>query len=215
MAGLVGIGVLLVIFVALAIIVWIAIIWFSKDEEEDNDSAFGINFIAGNSKGRAIGIENGVILGKDDRKVINFSPRDVRIKDAKQISDVEVIVDKNHIVTLPKGTWSRDKNINIYLPPSPDKFPEPLKNHEFGKILMLYTALKDADNAEIDAFKEGMKRQKAHIISMGAGEISVEKINQIDELFQQSLDAIKESRKKDDGGSGFAPPRFGSGGTPQ
>jgi hypothetical protein len=76
-------------------------------------------------------------------------------------------------------------------------------------MFMLWTALKNADNGEIEAFKEGMKRQKAHIISMGAGEISIEKITQLDEYFMEALDAIKDTKKKDEGAGGFTPPRFG------
>ena len=208
--ALVGIGIMIVLFVAFAILTWIAIIYFSKEEDEEIDAPIGLNFIAGQTDGRAVGVEKYVNEGKEGRKVITFSARDVRIKDIKQMPDVQVIVDKNKTITLPKGTWSKDKNINIYLPPSVDKFPEPLKKTEFGKILMLYTALKDADNGEIDAFKEGMKRQKAHIQAMGAGEISIKHLTQINELFQETLDSIRESKKKDENTSGFSPPRFGS-----
>lgn len=207
--ALIGVGVMLVLFIAFGILTWIAIIYFSKEEEEERDNAYGINFLTHNTQGGAIGVEKYVKYGKDGRRIIKFSPRDVYVKDVKQILDIDVIVDKNKTISIPKGLWSKDKNINIYLPPSPDDFPEPLKKTEFGKILMLYTALKDADNAELEAFKTGMARQAEHIKSMGAGEISVERITQLDEMFQEALDAIKNTRKKDDGAGGFTPPRFG------
>lgn len=207
--SLVGTGILFVIFVAFAIITWIVVIHFSKEEEEERDNPYGINFLTGNTDGGAIGVEKYVKYGKDGRRIITFSPRDVYIKDINQIPDKQIIVDKNKTISLPKGFWSKDKNINIYLPPSPDAFPEPLKKTEFGKILMLYTALKEVDNTELDAFKEGMKRQAEHIKSMAMGEVSIEKITQLDEYFQEALSAIKDSRKKDEPSSGFSPPRFG------
>jgi len=215
--ALVGVGVIIVLFIAFAIGIWIAIIWFSKDEEEERDNPYGINFMTQHTQGGAIGVEKYVKYGKDGRRIVKFSPRDVYVKDVTQIPEMDIIVDKNKTISIPKGFWSKDKNINIYLPPTPDKFPEPLKRTEFGKMLMFWTALKDADNAEIEAFKTGMSRQSEHIKKMGAGEISIERITQLDEMFQEALDAIKDTRKKDEGAGGFAPPRFGNpmgGGSP-
>lgn len=206
--ALVNAGILFVLFIAFAILTWIVIIIYNKDEDEYLDNAYGINFLTNNTQGGAIGVEKYVKYGKDGRRIIKFSPRDVLIRDLKLIPDIDVIVEKNKTIPIPKGLWSRDKNINIYLPATPDDFPEPLKQTEIGKMFMLWTALKNSDNGEIEAFKEGMKRQKAHIISMGAGEVSIEKITQLDEYFQEALDAIKDTKKKDESG-GFAPPRFG------
>jgi hypothetical protein len=209
MATVVGVGILLVLFCALGIGVWWAIVVFSKDEEEDLDNTFGINFMSGLSEGRALGIEQSVVLGKDNRRIIDFSPRDVRIKDITQIKNVPIITDHNKTITLPKGTFSKDRNINIYLPPNASSFPEPLKKTPFGKMLMLFTEMTNSDNAEIDAFKTGMARQKEHIKAIGAGEVSIRHLDQVTELFQETLDSMKEARKKDDGAGGFTPPRFG------
>jgi hypothetical protein len=215
--SLVNVGIIFILGIACVIGIWIAIVFFHKEEEEDRDNPYGINFLTQHTQGGAIGIERYVKYGKDGRRIIKFSPRDVYVKDMTQIPDIDIIVEKNKTISVPKGAWSKDKNINIYLPPSADAFPEPLKSTEFGKMLIFWTALKDANNSELDAFKEGMKRQSAHIKSMGAGEISVEKITQLDEFFMEALDAIKDTKKKDEGTGGFTPPRFGGqmgGGSP-
>jgi hypothetical protein len=215
--SLVNAGIIIVFGLATVVGIWIAILFYGKDDEEERDNPYGINFLTQHTQGGAIGVERYVKYGKNGRRIIKFSPRDVYVKDMTQIPDIDVIVEKNKTISIPKGAWSKDKNINIYLPPSADAFPEPLKNTEFGKMFMFWTALKDADNAELDAFKEGMRRQSAHIRSMGAGEISIEKITQLDEYFMEALDAIKDTKKKDEGAGGFTPPRFGGqmgGGSP-
>lgn len=207
--SVVTVGLIFVLGIAVVIGIWIIILFYAKDEEEERDNPYGINFLTQHTQGGAIGVERYVKYGKDGRRVVKFSPRDVYVRDMTQIPDIDIIVEKNKTLSIPKGAWSRDKNINIYLPPSADDFPEPLKKTEFGKMFMFWTALKDADNAEIEAFKEGMKRQAEHIKSMGAGELSVEKITQLDEYFQEALNAIRDSKRKDDGVTGFTPPRFG------
>jgi hypothetical protein len=214
MVALVGIGILLVLFVALGIGVWLAIIWFGKEEDEDFDNPICINFMSDYSDGRFIGVQKYSVLGKDDRRIITISPRDVLIKDVKHIPDVKVIVDKNKLIPLSKGQGSRDKNVNIILPKDASHFPKQLKESMFGKWLMFLTELQNAENSELDAFKEGMARQSAHIKSMGAGELSVERMTQLTEYFDEVIKSIQEAKKKEGETSGFTPPRFGGmGGT--
>lgn len=211
MAGIVGIGILIVIFIALGIAVWLAVIWFGKEEDENLDNPICINFLADYSDGRFIGIEKYSVLGKDGRKVITMSPRDVLIKDIKKIQDVKVIVDENKLLPLSKGQGSRDKNVHIYLPKDASHFPKQLKESMFGKWLMFLTELQNVENSELDAFKEGMKRSSAHIKAMGAGELSVERMTQLTEYFDEVIKSIQEAKKKEGDTSGFNPPRFGSG----
>jgi hypothetical protein len=190
----VNIGILSCIVISAVIVIIISIVKYGK-EELSIDSNIGINVMAKYCDGRAIGVEKDIKLGKEGRKIISFSPRDVNPYLIDTIEDVPVIVDKNKCIPFPKGSWSKDKNINIYLPPTPDDFPEPFKNNILGQALMLVTSIINSDNAEIDAFKEGMKRQMAHTRSMAAGEVSLERINQMEEIFSDLLDAAKDSKK--------------------
>lgn len=194
MSLLVNIGILLCIVISIIVVVVIVILRY-KEEELEKDNPIGINFLATNSEGRAIGVEKSIVVGKGDRRVITLSPRDVMTKGLKELKDVTVIVDKNKLLSLPKGVFSKDKNINLYLPPSIDKFPEPLKKTLFGKLLMFLTTITNAENAELDALQEGMKRQAAHIESLGMGELSKEKMTQLEEVYTDLLNAAKDIKK--------------------
>jgi hypothetical protein len=208
MSLLVNIGILFCIIAALAVIVGIVIVKY-REEPKDKDNPYCINFLSGQTEGRAIGVEKTTIVGKNGRRIVKFSPKDIYNDNLIEIPDVEAVVDQNKIISLPKGTLSKDKNINIFLPATPDRFPDPLKQHEFGKMLMFWTSLKSADNALIDSLKEGMLRQTEHLKSLGGGEVSVEKMTQIHELFEDTLNAVKES-KKDKTSTTFTPPSYGS-----
>lgn len=191
----VNIGILACVIIAAVIGVIVAIIRYGK-EDEYLDQSVGINFMSKHCDGRMIGVEKKSEVGKDGRKIITFSPRDVNPHEIDKIKDVVVIVDKNKCISLPKsGDASRDKNINVYLPPNPSDFPEALKNNLFGKTMMLLTAITNAENTEIDAFKEGMKRQSAHIKAMATGEVSLERMTQVEEIYNDLLDAAKEAKK--------------------
>ena len=209
MSLLVSIGIVICIIIGMVILAIIVYVKF-REEEEEKDNPLGINFLANHSNGRAIGIEKEIIIGKGNRKIITLSPRDINRENIKKldIEDVKVIVDKNKLISIPKGLWSKDKNINIYLPSKLSDFSTALKQTEFGKMLMFWTAIKNADNAEIDALQEGMKRQAAHIESIGAGELSVAKMQQIEEIYSDLLSAAKES-KKDKSSSYTSPNTYG------
>ena len=192
----INVGILACVIIAATVGIVIAIVKYGK-EDEYLDSTLGVNFMASYCDGVAMGIEKSSILGKEGRKIITLSPRDINPHNVDNIKDIKVIVDKAKCITLPKGVWSRDKNINIYLPPSIEDFPKPLRETLFGKLLMLLTSITDASNAEITALQEGMKRQSAHIKSMATGEVSLEKMTQIEEIYSDLLEASKEGRRGD------------------
>ena len=202
MGFLVNLGILICILISIVIVVTVVILRY-KEEEEIRDNPLAINWMSANCDGRAIGVEKNTVLGKDGRKVITISPRDVDSKNLKELNDVTVIVDKNKLISFPKGSLSSDKNINMYLPPSPDLFSDNLKQTEFGKMLMFWTSLKGADNALIDSLKEGMKIQSAHVKSLAGGEVSIEKMTQLEELFQEALKAVQDTKR--DKSSGYPP----------
>lgn len=186
-------GILLAIIIAATIGVIVTIIRYGK-EEEYLDNPIAINFMSDFCDGRFIGVEKKVELGKEGRKIITLEPRDVDPRQLDNVKNVTVIVDKNKLISLPKGT-SRDKNISIYLPPTVESFPKALKETMFGKMLMLLTAITDAENTEIAALQEGMKRQSQHIKDMAAGEVSAERITQITEIYDDLLSASRENKR--------------------
>lgn len=184
------------LLVAAVIAIVIAVVKYGK-EEEFFDEPIGLNFMADHCDGRFIGVEKKSELGKDGRKIITLEPRDVNPYQMEKAKNVPVVVDRNKLISLPKGVVSRDKNINIYLPPSLADFPPALKETLFGKIMMFLTAITDASNAEIAAFQEGMKRQSQHVKTMATGEVSLERMNQIEEIYDDLLTAAKDTKKGD------------------
>lgn len=204
----VNFGILFCVVIAAIVGVTILVIRYGR-EDDYLDQPIGINFMSKHCDGRMIGVEKKSETGKDGRKIITLTPRDVNPHNIDAIQDVTVIVDRNKCIPLVKSNdASREKNINVYLPPNPDDFPEGLKNNLFGKSMMFLTAILNSDNAEISAYKEGMRRQVAHTKNMATGEVSLEQMNQFREIFEDLLDAALASKKdKFPTTSGINPPR--------
>ena len=142
-----------------------------------------------------------------------MAPRDLllqSLKDLEAVEDVKVIAERNKIISLPKGRTSKDRNIKIVLPKSASEFDQSLKETDFGKILMFLTELKNTDLTEIEAFREGMRRQSSHIKKIAGGEVSIERLSYLEELYDDALEAVVKSVKKGEKTttSNYPPPQF-------
>lgn len=196
--SLVGLGIVIIMGLALGLIGVALVIYFSKDDEDYEDTVFAINFLSKYCQNVAYGIENGVKIGKNGRTIINLSQRDIQGKDISKIKEVPVIVDKNKIITIPKGGWSNDKNIKIYLPPTASDFPDGVKDSEIGKALMWLTEMKNAINDELSMVKEGSVRKSEILKRLGDGELSRRHLTNIDEIEKDLIKLITTGLKAKD-----------------
>ena len=192
-----SVGILIVIAIAIGMGITVLIIKYTREKEDDEDKPFIINFLSHYCNGRFYGVQKDLKIGKDNREIITMSPRDVLPKNIDEMNDEIVIADSNKIIELPKGKPSREKTVKIILPKNADDFPQSLKNTDFGKVLMLYTEFKNADKTEIVAFKEGLKRQSAHIEAMGTGEATVGHMAYLTSLFEDYVNAVMKNARKD------------------
>lgn len=183
-------------FVALiGLIIW-ALIVFLNYKKEIKDDVFGINFMSFKSDGRFVGIERDHKTGKDGRHIISLDPKDVDLSKDEDMKPVKVIVDARKIISMPKGTVSRDKNINIYLPKSATDFPDAIKDSDLGKAFMWLTELKNLVNTEVEMLAEGHTRKDALLIRIGTGEISRSFMKFNEELVKDALEAAVNSKDK-------------------
>lgn len=208
MSWLLNLSIGIVVFVVIFLGVIVLIRLLSKDDQEQPDDPISINFLSHLTDGRFMGPVLNTKHGKDGRVVMTMLPKDIKPIDIDIVKTVDIIAYPHQIVDLPKGLLSRDRNVKLILAKNPDDYPESLKESQFGKLLMLHTAFKDADFNEIRAFKEGMKRQGQHIKSMGAGELSSERLVYLESQFEDYLDAVIKGMKKGEKSSSstFTPP---------
>ena len=189
--------ILLFFFSACVIIlfIWLAYIYYYK-EDDIEDRPLCINWMSQFSGNRFLGIETDSKIGKNGRHIIEYLPLDIHSKNIKSIQREIAIIDKNKIISFPKGSLSRDKNLNMYLPPTASDFNDNIKNTEFGKILMWITELKNADNTVIDALKESNKRQAAIVKDLAFGEATIKKMKQLQTYQDDAINSITKGINK-------------------
>ena len=189
--------VVLSFLLVVGLIITYVVLRFAKDEEDLKDNPIGINFLSNYCEGVALGIETKVETGKEGRKIIHLSQRDIRPENVDKIKEVQVILDKANIATIPKGIWSAEKNIYIYYPKSAAEYPESMKETKIGKAFMLLSEIEASVQTELDMVKEGSKRKDAILKRLGDGELSVEHLSKIDEIQKDLIKLATDSRQKD------------------
>lgn len=172
---------------------------FGKDEKVKEDYNFGFSFMPHLHRHRAFGKEINVETGEDGRIITTLKPMDLSPKTIKEslkkVKNERVITTKFNKITLPKGSYySKEKNISLYLPDKAEDLSPEIRNHPFGKFLAYYIELTKADDAAIQALMEGIDRQKSHLIKMGWGEVSIQRMNYLSGLHKESLGLLKEAK---------------------
>jgi hypothetical protein len=187
------------------LIIWLLVVIF-RDKEEEKDRNMALNFMSNYSNGRAYGQELSVDKSFEGRFIITFMPKDITSDSLKTLKAEKIIVDKGKLISLPRGTWSKEKNISIYLPIRAEDFPDALKQTEFGKMLMLFTEMKNSVNSEVDMVREGSRRKDDILKRIGDGELSGEILDANHELIKELIKMMAENRTRDkqpSGGSAF------------
>lgn len=168
----------------------IALYFYYKEEEYKSEKNHVIN-LANLQDGRAYGHSLYVEKIAGDRHKIMLYPTDFDFHDKeslREIKPVEIIVDSGKMLSFPKGTWSKYKNILFLLPTHANHLPKEFLQTSFGKTLALYMETVNAEYSVQQALLEGIARQKEHIKNLGNGEATVERLRQIEGLLK---DAIK------------------------
>jgi len=199
------------IFVVFALLGWL---WITimKEEENDYQDPFVMNMMPNYSspiKGFALGVlVKSTKVG--DRYLVEYSPRDVDksfMKDRKQIENVEVAIDKEKMLVMPKGTLSARRDIIILLPKNPEDFPSELKVTRYGRALMAMTESINVDNVEIATVREGSDRKTNLVNKIGGGELSEKYVEMIEEIAKTVMKTMeKEKDRPQPPTSAFRPP---------
>lgn len=195
----------MIVLVIMGLVVWLIII-LNKEDDNKEERVFAINF-ADLDAGRAYGNIISIDKRPHGRHLVTLEPRDIglkTIKDKKKIPNEEFIVATNKISTLPKGRWSKDKNILVLLPQHARDFPEEFLETSIGKALAFYVEYLNSDNTVKDAMAGGIEIMKSHLQKIGEGEMSIELINQLQGLFKD-VATMKDDVRKDKSAS-FIPP---------
>lgn len=120
-----------------------------------------LNFWPEKADGHMEGYETkGIIYGKEGRMKVSFIPTDIEIKpkdkqESKRIYEkITMILNKGCRYEFIKGTGSKEKDIVIYLPPSPE-YLDRFGNSPFINSLKEYLVNNLTENATIIAFRGG------------------------------------------------------------
>jgi len=176
---------------------------FVNKEEEYEDNPFVINFASKFSDRHAYGIQKNIVQGKGDRNGVTYSPRDINYKLVDSIKDKTIYAQRNKIVSLSKGSWSGQKNINIILPPKSEDFPDGIKDSDIGKALMLLTEIKNSNEAEVAMLREGNDRMRNILPDIGDGELSAKHISKINVLFGDLVKIAAKGKEREERKMGF------------
>lgn len=192
-----GIIITLVILVVGSLLIWLAIEMSKKREDDEERNTF-LNFQAHNSNNRAYGKVLKVERTVKDDYIVTYQPADVIPKNyaKEKLAPAKALVAKRNFVSFPKGQWSAEKNIDVGLPDSADELDPAWKEHPFGKMLMFFIELENANAAEIDALKEAVRRQQAHIREHATGEVSEERVESLITYFDKMLKAMVDVKKQ-------------------
>lgn len=173
---------------------WLILILY-KEKKRPFDAPIILNFLSTFDTGRFIGTEVSSKMGKNERMIIEFEPKDIGL-DEKDVKNCTIIVDKNKLITLPMGAPSKARHVHIALPPKASMFPSQIKETVFGKAMMWATEAQNAINAELNAVSEGSARKTDILNKLGDGEVSKEFLTWHTELYQDLLKSAYEAKNK-------------------
>ena len=121
--------------------------------------------------------------GRNGRVHLKFMPRGV-----KNPKPIPLIVEPNKIESYPKPLWEKERNVIEVFPNSAQEF----FNNMFVKI-----EKSSADTHIINAQREGINRQAAHLLEMGEGEISDTNLGLIKDFENKLLKShVKDEARK-------------------
>src|SRR5258708_25430869 len=177
MASSIALGLLFVVNVGL--VIWLIFEMVRKQELHDDDSRI-INFASHDAHGRFMGVPTEIVKGAGSRYRISYRPEDA---DAKKLLEKKqkllpetIIVDSNKLISLPKGTVSKDKNILIALADNPEEMDEAVKRSPLGVALSFLGLQQDFVKKQLEIHQDKIKNRDDLLKEVGDAEMSTELI---------------------------------------
>jgi hypothetical protein len=190
--------IIFIIFAALA--TWLIIVVYREKNIEIN-RPWILNFSSARTKGRFIGksIDNKIV---NNRPVIFMDARDLIPKKNKKKIEPETIkvnAGKNKVVRFPKGSLSRDCDIEIVLPAKLSDLDEYTQQTSFGKALLWASAAQNFAETQIQILERSCKDRDSLLKKINDGEITREWQKFNEEMIKDILRAqaiAKEEKSK-------------------
>lgn len=192
----------LLVLAFFGLLVWLAIVVFGVVKER-KDTTLLLNFNAtrdgGNFIGEIVNIDHNT---KKGRPIIEYEVKDIDISNPELILQ-KAIIDNGKMLSMPKGTLSKKRNVIIALPPRAEDLTGSFKETLFGKGIMFMTELDNFAKTQVEILREANNRKDSLAKEIGTGELSVIFTNQIKEHVQDYLDGF--IAKKNDGKPAVVP----------
>jgi len=185
--------------IAIALFVWLMITVY-QEGPKPQDYTIVDNFMPQYTNNFSSGILLSVDIG-DKRNGYTFIPKDVdyygrrKNKNKEKITPQTVYIDKRKAISMPRSTFSGERNRLWLLPVNPEDIPEIMKSTPLGKALMTMIDNINNKETEVEVIRAGADRVRDIYGRMGDGEISSA---EIDRLEAAHANILKQSSKEED-----------------
>lgn len=188
------------LLVLIGVIVFFLIVWL-REKKTPSDDCLILNLCSHLDKsGRALLSEKDIkSTSYNDRHIIVGTPRDIDygkvLKNKETVTDVKTIAEESKIIPIAKGTWSKDKNIKIILPPNAEDIPEAIKNTPIGIILAQLTEDKNVEKTILNIIRTGSDLKTQYLNKMSDGEVSMELIDEYEKIFSHIKELLERKQQ--------------------
>jgi len=167
-----------------------------KEQEEPTDDTIFINFLSQYTEGYSFGSIIEVIQGTK-RIGIKFIPRDLNyVKLFKMNKNKEKIIikpqlmwiEKNKLISLPKGFLSGARHVVFGLPVNPEDFNDSFKSTEIGRVFMEMINKIDSNEEETHILRKRINSQTKFLEKTIGNEI-------VDNFMNESFEITKDISK--------------------
>lgn len=188
---------------AIIILILIVVVFYLKYKEEElpRNITKVWNFMPQYSDNRADGLLKEVTKGPK-RSIVEYYPGDINFMD-KNVSfkPAKSVVENAKLIPLARGTHSKDVDILIMLPPTPEDLPEDVKNSYFGKILM--KAIEDTNERVVveTILRERLRNIDTTRMRSDTGRVFTDALENLETISHDQLRVISKDKGKSEGGS--------------
>lgn len=171
-----------------------------KNPERPANAPIVLNLLTKFTDGKAIGTYISRKEGSNKMDHITFLPSDLyEDKDGNlEIPQLKTIIinREKQLVTISKGSLSKDRSWYWILPKSPDELPEELrKDSVIGTALETAIIVKKVRNTLIDSFKAGGEAQEQLAVEIKMGELTKEALDIFKKQIEEKAKLIEISNK--------------------
>jgi len=165
-----------------------------RERKEQANLPLLLNFYSNKSNKRFLGTITNSIIGKDNREIIYYNPKD--LFENEKTEEQKIIVEPNKKIVLPPGTLSKSRSVVMVFPHSSDDFDESFRKSLFGKYVQFLTEMKNVEKDTIDFLKQGSKNKEQILHELEGGEISKKFMNRMNQLYMEAINTIVRGREE-------------------